>query len=224
MDDQLKLSTQTEVDIAAQAVKLMEKGARGRELAASLIYRQLGFRIMRSLIRQGAPEAQAEELMFSIIHKFVTSKPSGTQAKSAVALLWKIAKSELTDWVRKKNALIRGGGAEGGGMETSLNDDTWQTLLDTEHRTFDLPGWVKNCVHRASARFQHDNPRQAEVLLLHAQGYSHRELAYIQETGLDGAIQDTDLEKITTQQENAAKARVHHARQLAQEYFKECKE
>lgn len=216
MADQLGALTQSEQEVAAEAVAFIGTGAAGREAAAGLLYRRLGHRIQRYMMRNRVPEAEAEELLGDVIYKFITTDATGVLPNSAIALLWTIAERVLIDWARRKSAASRGGQFEGGGAtEVSLDDETWLSLLDTGHGGFELPGWVKECVHRAAALFQFDKPRQAETLLLHAQGYSHRDLA---------VIQGADPDKVTPHQEKAAKSRVHHACKLAREYFKECKE
>lgn len=205
----------SEQAIAAEAQALLRQGARGREAAAVLLYRRLGGRLTAYLRRHRVPEAEAEELLTDILYKFIGTESTGSQDKSALALLWVIAERVLVDWVRRRETLRRGGGGQGGALEVTLDEEHWLSLLETSHGGFDLPAWVRECVHRAAALFQHEKPRQAELLLRHAEGYSHRELA---------VLLGTEPAAVTPHLEKAIKSRVHHACKLAREYFEECKE
>ncbi|MES3022152.1 MAG: sigma-70 family RNA polymerase sigma factor [Pseudomonadota bacterium] len=212
MADYLEPAT-TEGDIAAEAAALVRAGR--REEAGRLLYRKLGNRVLRYLARRRVPDADAEELLATTFCNFLMSDMRGDGQHSAIALLWTIAERAVIDFVRHKNAQCRGGQVEGGALEISLDDDSWLALLDTSHGAFSVPDWVRDCVHRAAALFQHDKPRQAEILMLHAEGHSHQELALL--LGADPG--DT-----SGKPEKAAKSRVHHACKLAREYFEECKE
>ena len=204
----------TEPQIAARAVELMRSGAQGREAAASLLYRRLSGRVKGFFKRHRVPEDQAEELFNDFLFKFVTCDPTGVHESSAVALMWRVAHSVLTDWARRVSAERRGGNGDSA-AEVSLADDIWAIVLDTSHGAVEMAGWIKDCVHRVSALFQRERPRPAETLLLFTLGYSHREIA---------AIEGASTDDVSAQQEAAAKSRVHHASKLAREYFKECLE
>lgn len=210
------LSKSSEQQVAAEAARIMGPDAFDREGAARLIYRRLGRRIMSHFVRHRVPEAEAEELMADVVFKFIGSGVNGSHESSAIALLWAIVGNVLIDWSRRRVAQRRGGQTEGGYMEVSLDDEAWESLLDTTHSGLDLPHWIKSCVHRAAAFFQHEKPQQADLLLRHAQGYSSRELAAM--------VFGIDVGSVSLQQENAAKSRIHHACKLAREYFQECKE
>ncbi|MES2298061.1 MAG: hypothetical protein V4582_13535 [Pseudomonadota bacterium] len=206
------IHTNTELEVAAEAAELARAGACGREAAALLLYRRLGRRITRYLERHRVSEADAEEMLGDIIYKFIMSEVTGTGQCSAIAFLWTIVERVLIDWVRRRDALCRGAGE----TEVLVDEATWLRLIETTVGQFSVPDWVKDCVQRAAALFQHEKPRQAELLLLYAQGHSHRELAII--------ILGADPENVTDHQEKAAKSRVHHACKLAREYFKNCLE
>ncbi len=215
MNEPLTTIAQTEADIATEAAALSRQGVHGREMAALLLFRKLGQRILRSLKWQGVPEEDAEELLSDIVLKFVSSVFSAQHSLSAIAFLWLIAKNVRLDRQRVRHALIRGGA--GSFSEVTLNEDEWSAVF--QNGPFDIPPppWVTSAVHRACVLFQYERPRLAETLLLHAQGFSCREIACIENGIIDPA-------KVTVRQEQAAKSRVHYAVKVARDYFQQCKE
>jgi DNA-directed RNA polymerase specialized sigma24 family protein len=213
VSEPLTTIAQTEADIVTEAATLLQQGAHGREMAALLLYRKLGQRILRSLKWQGVPEADAEELLADIVLKFVSSAVTVQHSLSSIAFLWLIAKNVQLDWFRKQHALMRGGSFS----EVTLDEDEWEAVFQQGPFEISQPPWVVSAVHRACAMFQRERPHLAEVLLLYAQGFSCREIACI----VNGII---DPAKVTLKQEQAAKSRVHHAVKVAQDYFQECKE
>ena len=176
----------------------------------------MGRRIQRHFMRNHVPEAEAEELLNEVIVKFIFSTPAGDHALSPIKLLWTIVHHELIDWARRKNRVGRGKAANGAAIEVHAIDEVWALLMDTTNPVFDLPGWVRECVHRAAAMLQHDKPLVASILMFYVHGYSHRELAAF--------IDDIAADKVTTLQERAAKVRVHSYCAVAREYFQGCKE
>ena len=187
----------------------------GREAACRMLYQGMGHSIQRFLERHGLSSADAEEIMNDTILKFITSDPASIEPTFALAWLWQIANNEFKSRYRHHHAQKRGGKEGGSQTETTQTPEEWQQIENQLHAPLALPDWVIDCIGRATAFFQSERPPLFEVLRLIVQGYSNREIAI---------IYGADPENVSSEQENAAKSRVHHARTVAQSYFEECKE
>lgn len=198
--------------ITAQAAEAARAGAAGRERAAGLLVRHRARRLQAFFRNNKVSEAEAEELASEVVLNFITQPPRDCPAE---VWLWTLARNELIDWARRRAAQSRGGRAEGGPMEAAFDAEAWLAVQETVAGDTELPAWVRNCVQRAAAQLQRDEPGVAQVLLFKAQGWSAREIAVFY-----GAPPD----KVSKADEGAARDRVYRACQTARDYFQHCKE
>lgn len=198
--------------ITTQAADAARAGAAGRERAATLLIRHRAKRLQGYFRNNRVGEAEAEELASEVVLNFITQPPRDCPAE---VWLWKLARNELIDWARRRAAQSRGGNAEGGAIETAFDADAWLAVQESVAGDTELPAWVRNCVQRAAAQLEKDEPGTAQVLLFKAQGWSAREIAIYY-----GAPEA----KVSKADEGAARDRVYRACQLAREYFQHCKE
>ncbi|MEY2690692.1 MAG: hypothetical protein RL375_4892 [Pseudomonadota bacterium] len=210
---------------AAQAARWAREGAAGQDRAAALLLSTWGSRLLRYFVQHGrAPDSVAEELASDAILQFVLQPvPASCPAE---VWLWTIARHGLIDWARAQDALKRGGsgGATGrsntasaqtGRIEISLDDDDLLALLDTQHGHIDLAPWIRDCVHKAAALMERDEPRHAQVLWMVAQGWSAEEVAIH-----FGAPADA----VTERHRSAARDRIYRACQSARDHFAHCRD
>jgi DNA-directed RNA polymerase specialized sigma24 family protein len=214
---------------AAQAARLAREGATGQDRAAALLLSTWGARLLRYFATHGrASDSVAEELTSDAILQFVL-QPLPASCPPDV-WLWTIARNGLIDWARAQDAFKRGGtGGKGGGatgrsqgaamqtgrIEITLDDDEMLALLDTHHGHVDLAPWIRDCVHKAAAWMEREEPRHAQVLWMVAQGWSAEEVAIH-----FGAPPDA----VNERQRSAARDRIYRACQCAREHFAHCQE
>jgi DNA-directed RNA polymerase specialized sigma24 family protein len=200
-------------EAAAKALACLGQGAKGRDQAARLLLQGCGGRLASYIRRHSynkATQEDAEEILMTVVMTFVTKPlPSGCNPD---AWLFTIARNELVDWARKRQADKRGGGQ----VEVALDDDELGNLFDTELGHTELPAWVRDCIQKAAAYMQQVSPERAMVLLMVADGWSAEEIAIY-----FGADPD---QEITPQQQAAARDRRYRAKVEAQKYFAHCKE
>lgn len=198
---------------ATQAVVCLGQGPKGRDQAARLLLQGCGGRLVSYIRRHSynqANEEDAEEILMNTVMAFVTKPiPIGG---SADAWLFTIARNELIDWARKRNADKRGGSQ----TDVDLDDDELGNLFDTSLGHTELPAWVRDCIQKAAAYMQQVSPERAMVLFMVADGWSAEEIAIY--FGAD------PNQEITTQQQAAARDRRYRAKLEAQKYFEHCKE
>jgi DNA-directed RNA polymerase specialized sigma24 family protein len=198
---------------AAKAVACLAQGPKGRDQAARWLLQGCGGRLVSYIRRHSynqATDEDAEEILMNTVMAFVTQPiPSGG---SPDAWLFTIARNELIDWARKRNADKRGGGQ----ADVALDDDELGNLFDTQMGHTDLPAWVRNCIQKAAAYMQQVSPERAMVLFMVADGWSAEEIAIY--FGAD------PNKEITSQQQAAARDRRYRAKLEAQQYFEHCKE
>lgn len=211
-DDDTTFSTFT--NAAGQAMGLLSQGPKGREKAARILLDGCGARlksyVQRHSYRQ-ANEQDAEEIMMSSLMAFI-DKPCPLNCNPQ-AWLFSIARNELIDWARKRNAEKRGGG---GPPDVDLDDDELGNLFDTALGHTEMPSWVRDCIQKAAAYMQEASPERAMVLYMVADGWSAEEIAIY--FGAD------PHKPITEQQKAAARDRKYRAKLEAQQYFEHCKE
>ena len=199
---------------AAQAVRHLNEGTKGRNQAARALLDGCGGRLLsyiRTRSYRKASDQDAEEIMMSTVMAFVTEPiPSGC---SPDAWLFTICRNQVIDWARKCNADKRGGKDP---ADVDLDDDEMGNLFDTSLGHTELPGWVRDCVQKAAAFMQQASPERAMVLLMVADGWSAEEIAIY--FGAD------PHQKISAQQQAAARDRRYRAKLEAQKYFEHCKE
>ncbi|MFM2121033.1 MAG: hypothetical protein RL722_2501, partial [Pseudomonadota bacterium] len=203
---------------AAEAVRLARQGAQGQDQAASLLLRQWGARLMRYFMRHGrCSEAVAEELTADAILQFVLGLPP--EHVPAEVWLWTLSRHLLIDWARAQASRKRGGAdmAWSGRAEITLDDDSMLALLERQAPAHheDLPAWVRDCVHKAAALMEREEPRHAMVLWMVAQGWSAEEIAIHFGAPPEG---------VTERQRAAARDRVYRACQTARAHFDHCRE
>ncbi len=214
---------------AAQAARWAREGATGQDRAAALLLSTWGARLLRYFAAHGrASDSVAEELTSDAILQFVL-QPLPASCPPDV-WLWTIARNGLIDWARAQDALKRGGaGGKAGGatgrsqgaamqtgrIEITLDDDEMLALLDTHHGHVDLAPWIRDCVHKAAAWMEREEPRHAQVLWMVAQGWSAEEVAIH-----FGAPPDA----VNERQRSAARDRIYRACQCAREHFAHCQE
>jgi DNA-directed RNA polymerase specialized sigma24 family protein len=200
-------------EAAAKALACLGQGAKGRDQAARLLLQGCGGRLASYIRRHSynkATQEDAEEILMTVVMTFVTKPlPSGCNPD---AWLFTIARNELVDWARKRQADKRGGGQ----AEVPLDDDELGNLFDTELGHTELPAWVRDCIQKAAAYMQQVSPERAMVLFMVADGWSAEEIAIY-----FGADPD---QEITPQQQAAARDRRYRAKVEAQKYFAHCKE
>lgn len=202
----------TFAEAVLRAAALCAQGAKGRNAAASLLVEHCYGRLIGYMKSHGRmPESEAEEVAADVFLNFVT-KPIAPECPPEV-WFWRIARSELIDWARKRNALKRGGNQ--GKTEIVLDDDDFLVLLDTDHGHTELPAWVRDCVHRAAVQMQAQRPERFHVLLMVFEDWSAEDVAVY-----FGAAPSV----VTDKQKTAARDRLHRARLEAREFFKHCKD
>jgi DNA-directed RNA polymerase specialized sigma24 family protein len=214
---------------AQQASQWALEGARGQDRAAALLLRSWGTRLVRYAMQHGrVTESVAEELAADAILQFVLQPaPPGCAAE---VWLWALMRHGLIDHARAQDALKRGGrgGARGaasqgrhaalgqiGHIEVALDDEAWLAALDHLPGHVELAPWVRECVHKAAALMERDEPRHAQVLWMVAQGWSAQEIAVH-----FGARPDA----VDERQRSAARDRVYRACRCAREHFAHCQE
>jgi DNA-directed RNA polymerase specialized sigma24 family protein len=198
---------------ASQALACLTQGPKGRDQAARLLLQGCGGRLAGYIRRHSynqATDEDAEEILMNTVMAFVT-KPIPTGG-SPDAWLFTIARNELIDWGRKRNADKRGGGLG----NVDLDDDEMGNLFDTALGHTELPAWVRDCIQKAAAYMQQVSPERAMVLFMVADGWSAEEIAIY--FGAD------PNKEITSQQQAAARDRRYRAKLEAQKYFEHCKE
>lgn len=198
----------SEEEIAERALALMREGSRGREQAARLLEQRLRGRMQAYLVRHRVPDADAEELVIDVWLKLLRSEFD--QRTRPVVWLWKVARSVLLDWIRRRRSEKRGSGT----VEMTLDEDQWLELQETVGAA-PAPPWLKLCLERAMFQLEQDDPARAEVLRLAAEGWTAREIAI---------YYGAESSAVTQKQEGAARDRVYQARKKAQSYFQHCKE
>jgi len=192
----------------------LNQGGKGREKAGRLLLEGCGARLMAYLRRHSyrqANDEDAEELMMNTIMAFIT-KPCPPYCNPE-AWLYTIARNELIDWARKRNADKRGGK---GPADIDLDDDELGNLFDTSLGHTEMHAWVRDCIQKAAAYMQEQSPERAMVLYMVADGWSAEEIAIY--FGAD------PQQKISTQQQAAARDRRYRAKRDAQQYFEHCQE
>jgi DNA-directed RNA polymerase specialized sigma24 family protein len=212
---------------AQQASQWAREGARGQDRAAALLLRSWGARLVRYAMQHGrVTESVAEELAADAILQFVLQPaPPGCAAE---VWLWALARHVLIDHARARDALKRGGRGGSGGhgshaaalgqtghIEVTLDDDALLAVLDRLPGHVEPAPWVRECVHKAAALMEHDEPRHAQVLWMVAQGWSAEEIA-VHFGAQPGAVD--------ARQRSAARDRVYRACRCAREHFAHCRE
>ncbi|MEY4751659.1 MAG: hypothetical protein RIQ60_3873 [Pseudomonadota bacterium] len=215
-------------------------GPAGLDRAAALLLRNWGARLVRYFVQHGrVTDGVAEELAADAILNFVLEPaPDGCPAD---VWLWSMARHRLIDHARAQGARKRGGrgagpssrsqagaldagrggaseprsGAVDGPIELALDDEAWLAVLDHLPGHVELAPWVRDCVHKAAALMERDEPRHAQVLWMVAQGWSAEEIAVY-----FGAPPDALHERHRT----AARDRVYRACRSAREHFAHCRE
>lgn len=208
------------MDAATRAASAFRQGATGREKekAAALLLHTYGARLQRYFAHNKASGGEAEELVQDVMMKFIL-RPLPQDCR-AEPWLWTLARNTLVDWARESGTIKRSGGVEGGHIEVHLDDDSMMALLETDFGHSDLDALVRECVHKAAALMQKQEPRQAEVLMMVYLGWSAEEIALF--FGADPAkLQD---KKLSDKLKAAARDRVYRATQAAREFFAHCKE
>lgn len=199
---------------AAQAVCHLSQGGQGRNQAARLLLDGCGGRLLsyiRTRSYRKASDQDAEEILMSTVMAFITDPlPS---VCSPEAWLFTICRNQVIDWARKCNAEKRGGHRS---EDVDLDDDEFGHLFDTSLGHTELPGWVRDCVQKAAALMQQTSPERAMVLLMVADGWSAEEIAIY--------FAADPSQKITAQQQAAARDRRYRAKLEAQKYFAHCRE
>lgn len=199
-------------------VALMNKEGAGSKLAWVLMFNTMRGRIMGSLKRRGVGDADAQELMGDVIHKFIWSEPRQQSDLAALSLLKKIVHGVAVDWFRKNNAQIRGGEIQFFEYDETDGD------ADEPKRPFEYKGTstfiasieMRDCISRTFDFFKEEYPASAPLIALLIEELSHREIAALQL-----AIPEKD---VTAKQESAAKSLIYLAIRRAQAVFKHCKE
>ena len=199
-------------------VALMKKEGAGSKRAWVLMFNTMRGRIMGSLKRRGVEDADAQELMGDVIHRFIWSEPHEQSDVSALALLKTIVNGVWIDWVRKNKTQMRGGEIHFFEYDESdgNTDEPKQPFEYKGTSKFTASIEMKDCLSRTFDFFKDEHPELAAPLLLTMEGLSSREIAALQL-----AIHKKD---VTTKQENAAKSRICYAIRQAQAFFKHCKE
>jgi DNA-directed RNA polymerase specialized sigma24 family protein len=210
---------------AAQAARWAREGAVGQDRAAALLLSSWGSRLLRYFVNHGrASDSVAEELASDAILQFVL-QPVPASCPADV-WLWTIARNALVDWARAQDTLKRGGSGgssvhgpgaamQTGRIEITLDDDEMLALLDTQLGHVDLAPWIRDCVHKAAAWMEREEPRHAQVLWMVAQGWSAEEVAIH-----FGA----PPEAVNERHRSAARDRIYRACQCAREHFAHCQE
>jgi DNA-directed RNA polymerase specialized sigma24 family protein len=210
---------------AAQAARWAREGSLGQDRAAALLLSTWGSRLLRYFVHHGrASDSVAEELASDAILQFVLQPVPASC--SAEVWLWTIARNGLIDWAREQDTLKRGGsgGSTGrsqgaatqtGRIEIALDDDEMLALLDTHLGHVDLAPWIRDCVHKAAAWMEREQPRHAQVLWMVAQGWSAEEVAIH-----FGA----PPEAVNERHRSSARDRIYRACQCAREHFAHCQE
>ena len=198
---------------ALEAQTLAASGAKGQNQAAILLIREFGGLLLRYFVRNRVPEAVAEELTSETVCRFVT-KPIASACPAEV-WLWTVARNALVDWARSARAERHGGLAQGGRVEVELGDEAMLRLLDTTMGHVDLPGWVRECVHKAAELMQRQDPQHAEVLWMVFEDWSAEDIAVFY-GAKPGAV--------SAKEKGAARDRGYRARLAAQTYFKDCRD
>jgi hypothetical protein len=205
-------------EIINQAVLLIrtDKGGTGREDAAKLLLTKFGYGIRRFMLTsRHITDADAEELLFDVIHDFITYEHNGKHDLSGSKLLSKIKNSKFINKIRYITANCRKKTTEVRAANLNpVNAGVWNKEAETVPDSKALPHWKKIDIQVAMALFFKEKPRSAQTLELHAQGFSYSEIAAIQ----------GNIKNVTKKQEDAAKSRVLHAQKIARKYFEHCKE
>lgn len=139
----------------------LQGSERDREEAVRQLDRLMGRKIERYFIRHKVPEQDAEELVWDVWLKLLSSVFRG-ETRPAV-WIWVIARSILVSFHRRERP------------EISFDDDGWDALLST-HASSHLPEWVRICIERALFQFEQDHPERTEILRMVAEEWSAREI------------------------------------------------
>lgn len=156
------MSSQDQDDLELrQAFSLIKGSERDREEAVRRLDRALGRKIERYFVRHKVPEADAEELVWDVWMKVLTSEFRGETRP--VVWVWMVARSILISFHRRKRP------------EVGLDEEDWDALLNTQ-TSLELPAWVRLCIERALFLFENDHPERSEMLRMVAEEWSAREI------------------------------------------------
>ncbi len=196
-----------------EAFILAGQGPQGVEQAARVVVRASAGLLINHFKRHRLSEAEAEDLTQQVTIQVVNQLRTVRGRK--VPWFWTVARNALVDKVRAKTAGKRGGKPADGQGEVHLDEDEFLDLLERDFGAEDLPGWVRDCVHRAMALMEAEHPRKAEALRLAYYDFTPEEIA---------VHYGATPRRVTKLQINAARQRKHQAFIDAREYFEHCRE
>lgn len=183
-----------------RAFELIATGKRAaREEGVKLLERTLGRTLQRYFERHKVPQAEAEELVWTVWLKVDQNVSNGKLELRgrAVVWLWTVARNLLISYHRGDS-----------GVEVNFDDSGWGNI---ERATPDVarsgPAWIKLCIERGLAEFVADHPERGEVVRMLVEEWSAAEV---------GAFFGCS--------EGAARDRVYQTRKRVVEYIKHCKD
>lgn len=191
-----------------------------REDAAVLLFRCAAGMITRRLTsgdgHRVAPmsEEDAEDNLYPTIERFVDSRPDGRA--SGVNWLYQVIDSQALDFHRKRLAQKRGGDTKFEPLYTE-EDEIHPDVARAEplFGGADDAAGLDDCMERALAEYERDQPVYARVLRLVKEGLDNDDLA---------VAYGADPLNITEQQRKNIRQRKSHALKTAREYFEPCKD
>lgn len=166
-------------------------------------------------MRLGLSDEEAQDMTQDAMLRMVAL--TSTVKSNAFALLCRTRRSVFVDYLKHRNAGKRKAGAGGKDdvqAEVMLTEEDWDLLSDSTgtRDSHDL----RNCVEHKLEEFRQASPTRAEVLELHAHGFSAREIAAI--------IYDKPEDEVTAKEEASVRDRIYNAKKQAQILFAECKD